>query len=97
MQRSKSGLFDYLVGAGKYSRRECQAQCLGGLQIDDRLVLGRCLHRQVRRLRPLYPQKRTSSGDSQRVNRMQAAGCNDYVPKPYSPRELLAKIRQYLS
>jgi two-component system cell cycle response regulator DivK len=25
-----------------------------------------------------------------------AAGCNDYVPEPYSPRQLLAKIRQYL-
>jgi two-component system, cell cycle response regulator DivK len=25
-----------------------------------------------------------------------AAGCNDYVPKPFSPRQLLAKIRQYL-
>jgi two-component system cell cycle response regulator DivK len=25
-----------------------------------------------------------------------AAGCDDYVPKPYSPRELLAKIRQYI-
>jgi two-component system cell cycle response regulator DivK len=26
-----------------------------------------------------------------------AAGCDNYVPKPYSPRDLLAKIRQYLS
>jgi two-component system, cell cycle response regulator DivK len=26
-----------------------------------------------------------------------AAGCDAYVPKPYSPRELLAKIRQHLS
>ena len=26
-----------------------------------------------------------------------AAGCGDYVPKPYSPRELLAKIRHHLS
>jgi two-component system cell cycle response regulator DivK len=26
-----------------------------------------------------------------------AAGCDDYVTKPYSPRELLAKIRQHLS
>jgi two-component system cell cycle response regulator DivK len=25
-----------------------------------------------------------------------AAGCNDYVPKPFSPRALLAKIRQHL-
>ena len=25
-----------------------------------------------------------------------AAGCDDYVPEPYSPRYLLAKIRQYL-
>lgn len=26
-----------------------------------------------------------------------AAGCNDYVAKPFSPRQLLAKIREYLS
>jgi two-component system cell cycle response regulator DivK len=25
-----------------------------------------------------------------------AAGCDDYVPEPYSPRQLLARIRQYL-
>jgi two-component system cell cycle response regulator DivK len=24
-----------------------------------------------------------------------AAGCDDFVPKPYSPRQLLAKIKQY--
>ena len=24
------------------------------------------------------------------------AGCDDYVSKPYSPRQLLAKIRRYL-
>ena len=26
-----------------------------------------------------------------------AAGCDGYVAKPFSPRELLAKIRQFLS
>ncbi len=26
-----------------------------------------------------------------------ATGCDDYVPKPFSPRQLLAKIKQYLS
>ena len=25
-----------------------------------------------------------------------AAGCDDYVPEPYSPRQLLAKVYQYL-
>jgi two-component system cell cycle response regulator DivK len=25
-----------------------------------------------------------------------AAGCDDYVPEPYSPRHLLAKIRHYM-
>ncbi len=33
------------------------------------------------------------SGDEQKAR---ASGCDDYVPKPYSPRQLLAKIRQYL-
>ena len=34
------------------------------------------------------------SGEEQKAR---AAGCTDYVPKPYSPRHLLAKIRKYLS
>jgi two-component system, cell cycle response regulator DivK len=33
------------------------------------------------------------SGDDDKAH---AAGCDGYVTKPYSPRELLAKIRQYL-
>ena len=33
------------------------------------------------------------SGDE---GKARAAGCNAYVPKPYSPRQLLAKIREYL-
>ena len=34
------------------------------------------------------------SGEDQKAR---AAGCDDYVPKPYSPRLLLGKIRQHLS
>jgi two-component system, cell cycle response regulator DivK len=33
------------------------------------------------------------SGDEEKAR---AAGCDDYVTKPYSPRKLLAKIREYL-
>ena len=29
--------------------------------------------------------------------RARAAGCDDFVAKPYSPRKLLAKVREYLS
>ena len=34
------------------------------------------------------------SGEEQKAR---AAGCDEYVPKPYSPRQLLAKIRQLAS
>jgi two-component system cell cycle response regulator DivK len=33
------------------------------------------------------------SGDEDKARR---AGCDDYVAKPFSPRELLAKIRSYV-
>ncbi len=33
------------------------------------------------------------SGDEEKAR---AAGCDAYVAKPYSPRQLLAKIREYL-
>jgi two-component system cell cycle response regulator DivK len=33
------------------------------------------------------------SGEGQKAR---VAGCDDYVPKPFSPRQLLSKIRQYL-
>jgi CheY-like chemotaxis protein len=39
----------------------------------------------------------TSYALSCEEKKARAAGCDDYVPKPHSPRQLLAKIRQYLS
>jgi two-component system cell cycle response regulator DivK len=34
------------------------------------------------------------NGDEEQAR---AAGCDDFIPKPYSPRQLLAKISEYLS
>ncbi len=34
------------------------------------------------------------SGDAEKAR---AAGCDAYIAKPYSPRQLLAKVREYLS
>jgi two-component system, cell cycle response regulator DivK len=39
----------------------------------------------------------TSYALSGEEKKAREAGCDDYVPKPYSPRQLLAKIRRYLS
>src|SRR6266571_3574301 len=38
----------------------------------------------------------TSYALSGEEKKARAAGCDDYVPKPYSPRQLLTKIRQLM-
>ena len=37
-----------------------------------------------------------SYAPSEEQQKARAAGCNDFVPKPYSPHQLLVKIRQYM-
>jgi two-component system, cell cycle response regulator DivK len=39
----------------------------------------------------------TSYALSGEEKKAREAGCDDYVPKPFRPRQLLAKIRQHLS
>ena len=38
----------------------------------------------------------SSYAPSEEQRKAQAAGCNDFLPKPYSPHQLLARIRNYL-
>jgi hypothetical protein len=40
MHRSKPSLFDHLVSDREHARQNCQAQCLGGLEVDHQLKLG---------------------------------------------------------
>jgi two-component system cell cycle response regulator DivK len=39
----------------------------------------------------------TSYAPNGEEQKARAAGCDDFVPKPYSPRQLLARIRQYIA
>ncbi len=39
----------------------------------------------------------TSYGLAGDDDKARAAGCDGYISKPYSPRQLLAKVREYLS
>src|SRR6266446_3192786 len=45
--QKKALLFDHLVGTREHGRRNVEIERLRSLEVDDQLVLGRCLHRQV--------------------------------------------------
>lgn len=51
-------------------------------------------HPEVRQIPVIAITSYALSGDE---GKARAAGCDDYVTKPYSPRQVLAKVRSYLS
>ena len=64
----RGGLFYYFVGAGKDCRGNCEADNLGGLEIDNEFVLDRRLHRQIGGLLALEDAIDVNSGTSKWVN-----------------------------
>src|SRR5262245_33808601 len=46
-QKRTSRLLDHLIGCGEQRLRNGQTKRLCGLEIDNQLILGRCLHRHV--------------------------------------------------
>ena len=79
-------LLDHLVCAAKYCRRNGEAQCLRGFEIDHQFVLGRRLYRQVSGLFALEDAvniRRCLSKPIDHVGSVgdQAAVCGKYVQR----------------
>jgi hypothetical protein len=92
------GFADYglnqLVGAIKLRVQEHGGEMK---QLD---ALGKARRVKREEARPSTVRDRSDSTSyalSGEEKKAREAGCDDYVPKPFSPRQLLAKIRQYLS
>jgi len=53
-------LFNHAVGTGEHRRRNCKAECFGGLEVDHQFELGRILYRELRWLRAFEDDRHSS-------------------------------------
>src|SRR5262249_4779855 len=67
-----------------------QLPALDGYESSPRLKP----HSELQRLHAVACNAIGLAGDDDKAR---AAGCDGYISKPYSPRQLLAKVREYLS
>ena len=48
-ERKSPASLDYVVGAGEETGRDRKAESFGSLQVEDKLIFGRCLNRKIGR------------------------------------------------
>ena len=77
------------LGHWSRGRRDIQLPLLDGYEATRRIKADPAL----RAIPIIVVTSYALSGDEVKARQ---AGCDAYVPKPYSPRQLLAKIREFL-
>jgi hypothetical protein len=90
---SLARLFDHLVGAREQCSRQVEAERRGGLQIDDQLVFGRRLHRQVGGLLTLEDAINVTGRASVVIATSAALSSAMRAPRPYYLPEFEAAAR----
>src|SRR2546430_5855714 len=100
LQRSshctRQPLLDHLVGALLDRHRNLEAECLGGLEIDDKLIFDRHLHRQIGWFLALEDTVDIGRSAAKQVDKIGAIGHQSatYRKQPVSIDRRQAKLRR---
>src|SRR6266568_5510317 len=71
---SDAASLDHLVRAQKQRLRDCEAECPGGLQVDDNIELSGLLDREIAWLRALENLVHVASGTTVEVGKVHSIG-----------------------